>query len=219
MLLSQMEEESVKNIMKMNNDIDEIIKSLDDSRRKCLEIAEECICFFNNNLSLWKIYQTKDNQIYFAMISSREGLDNIVILKYSKYGYNKLELLASSALISNNLSEHLMRLDEFMPNLLYFKEQKYKFIYVSISDKKTEIQVYEYQNKVTYYEYDYKKCKFVKGITEYGCISISRIYTDWSGYYDGDYSGYDEEKFKYHYPGGSTLEKIVSYIEKYKKIV
>lgn len=219
MLLILMEEESVKNIMKMNNDIDEIIKSLDDSRRKCLEIAEECICFFNNNLSLWKIYQTKDNEIYFAMISSKEGLDDIVVLKYNKSSVKKLELLASSVLNSNNPREHLMRLDEFMPNLLFFKEQKYKFIYVSISDKKTEIQVYEDQNKVTYYEYDYKKCKFVKGITEYGYISISRIPTNWSGYHDEDYSNYDEEKFKYHYPSVSTLEKIVSYIEKYKKIV
>lgn len=219
MLLSQMEEESVKNIMKMNNDIDNSIDGLNSYRKKCLRLAEECICFFNNHLSLWKIYQTKDNQIYFAMISSKEGLDDVVVLKYTNNRFDKLELLALSVLNSNNPSEHLMRLDEFMPNLLYFKEQKYKFIYVSISDKKTELQIYEDQNKVTYYEYDYKKCKFVKGIREYGYISISRISTDWFGYHDEDYSNYDEEKFKYHYPSGSTLEKIVGYIEKYKKVV
>lgn len=218
MLLILMEEESVKNIMEMNKDIDKLIYGLNKSRKKYLELAEECICFFNNNLSLWKIYQTKDNQIYFAMLSSKEGLDDVIVLKYTNNSVNKLELLASSVITSNNPSESLMRLDEFMPNLLYFKEQKYKFIYVSISDKKTEIQIYEDQNKVTYYEYDYKKCKFVKGITEYGYISISRISTDWSGYYDEDYSNYDE-KFKYHSPTGSTFEKIVSYIEKYKKIV
>jgi len=220
MLLTLMEEESVKNIMKMNKKIDNLIEGLEMSRKLCLEIAEECICFINNNLSLWKIYQTNDKSIYFAFISSIDGLASVIVFKYTSDKFKRLSLLMSSIIMPDKLNDYLMRLDEFMPNLLYFKDQEYKFIDVCLSDKKSEIVVFSSKdNKSTYYEYNFKKNKFAKLNTEHGYISFSSYPICSGGYDEEDHSSYDEEKLKYYYPDSGLLNKLSEYIDKYKKLI